>query len=84
MRTRKKSKHFWIQIKIKTQSQKLWHTVKAVLRGKFIAILAYYLLKTEKSQKQPNLTSTRTGGTTINKAQSQWKEGNNQDQSRFN
>ena len=30
--------------------------------------------------KQPNHTSTRTGGTTTNTAHSKWKEGNNQDQ----
>ena len=35
------------------------------------------------STKQPNPTSTRTGGTTANKAQSKQKEGNNQDQSRI-
>ena len=29
--------------------QNLWHTAKAVLRGKFIAI-QYYLMKQEKSQ----------------------------------
>ena len=34
------------------------------------------------SNKQPNTTSTRTGGTT-NKAQRKQKEGNNQDQSRI-
>ena len=32
--------------------------------------------------KQPNLTSTRTGVTTINKAQIEQKEGHNQDQTR--
>ena len=32
--------------------------------------------------KQLNHTSTRTGGTTTNKGQSEKKEGNNQDQSR--
>ena len=32
------------------------------------------------SNKQPNPTSTRTGGTTINKSQKEW---NNQDQSRI-
>ena len=32
-----------------TATQNLWHTVKAVLRGKFIAIQAY-LKKQEKSQ----------------------------------
>ena len=35
------------------------------------------------SNKQPNPTSTRTRGTTTNKAQSQQKEGNNQYQSRI-
>ena len=34
------------------------------------------------SDKQNNLTSGRTGGTTTNKAQSEYKEGNNQDQRR--
>ena len=34
------------------------------------------------SNKQPNPTSTRTGGTTANKAQSKQKERSNQDQSR--
>ena len=35
------------------------------------------------SNKQPNPTSTRTGGTTTNKAQSEEKDGNNQDQGRI-
>ena len=35
------------------------------------------------SNKQPNPTSTRTGGTTSNKAQSEQKEGNNQIQRRI-
>ena len=34
------------------------------------------------SNKQPNPTSTRTGGTT-NKAQTDWKEISNQEQSRI-
>ena len=36
-------------MKMKTQQHNLWGTVKAVLRGKFIAIQAY-LEKQEKSQ----------------------------------
>ena len=36
-------------MKMKTTTQNLWDTVKAVLRGKFIAIHAY-LKKQEKSQ----------------------------------
>ena len=35
------------------------------------------------SNKQPNTTPTRTGGTTTKTAQSKQKEGNNQDQSRI-
>ena len=53
--------------------------MKAALREKFIAIQAYPK-KIEKSQKkQPNPTLKRTRGTTINKAQSEQKEGSNQD-----
>ena len=35
------------------------------------------------SNKQPNPTSIRTGGITRNKAQSKYKEGNNQAQSKI-
>ena len=35
------------------------------------------------SNKQPNPTPTRTGGTTTKTVQSKYKEGNNQDQSRI-
>ena len=35
------------------------------------------------SNKQPNPTPTRTGGTTTKTAQSKQKEGNNQDQCRI-
>ena len=35
------------------------------------------------SNKGPHPTSTRTGGTTTDKAQREQKEGNNQDQSRI-
>ena len=53
-----------------TTTQNLWDTEKSILRGKFRAIQAY-LKKIEKiSNKQPNHTSTRTRGTTTNKAQS--------------
>ena len=52
-----------------TTVQNLWDTVKAVLTGKFIAIQAY-LRKRNISNKQPNPTSTRTGGTTTKTAQS--------------
>ena len=35
----------------------------------------------KNSNKQPNPTSIRTGGTTTNKAQSKYNKGNNKDQS---
>ena len=63
-------------------SPNLWDTAKAVLRRKFIAIQAY-LKKRKISNKQPNPTSQRTGGTITNKVQNEQKEGNNQDQSRI-
>ena len=54
-----------------TTAQNLRDTVKAVLREKFIEIQSY-LKKIETFQKQQTKsTSTRTGGTTANKAQSQ-------------
>ena len=56
--------------------------LKQTLRGKFRVIQAYPKMK-RISNKQPNLTSTRTRGTTTNKAQSEYQEGNNQDQSRI-
>ena len=65
-----------------TTFQNLWDTAKAVLRGKFIAI-QNFLKDRNISKKQPNPTSTRTVGTTTKTAQSKWKEGNNQDQSRI-
>ena len=42
-----------------TTTQNLWDTVKAVLRGRFIAIQAY-LKKQEKSQKSNNSTPKAT------------------------
>ena len=53
-----------------TKVQNLWDTAKAGLRGKFIPIQAY-LTKIEIFQIRPNPTSTRTRGTTTNKAQSE-------------
>ena len=47
-----------------TTIQKLCDTAKAVLKGKFIAILAYLKKNTNISNKQPNPTHTRTQRTT--------------------
>ena len=54
-----------------TTIQNLCDTEKAVLRGKFIVIQAYLKKDRNISNKQPNPTSTRTGGTTTNKTQSE-------------
>ena len=54
-----------------TTTQNLWDTKKAVLRGKFIPIQVYLRKDRNISNKQPNPTSTRTRGTTANKAQSE-------------
>ena len=61
MRSRKKSKTFWKQMKTNSQ-QNLWDTAKAVLRGKFIAMQAYLKKKKKRniSNRQPNPTPTRT------------------------
>ena len=43
-------------MKMKTQQPKLWDTVKAVLRGRFIAIQAYLNKQTNKKSQINNLT----------------------------
>ena len=43
-----------------TITQNLWDTVKAVLRGRFIAIQAYLKKTRKKSNKQPNSTAKAT------------------------
>ena len=50
----------------------------------FIIVLKNYcILDRNISNKLSNPTSTRIGGTTTNKSQSEEKEGKNQDQSRI-
>ena len=46
-----------------TTTQNLWDTVKAVLRGRFIAIQVYLKRQEKKSNKYPNSTpkTTRKG-----------------------
>ena len=53
-----------------TTTQNLWDTAKAVLRGKFVSIRPT-LKRYNISNKQPNPTPTRTGGTKTKAAQSQ-------------
>ena len=64
-----------------TTAQNLWDIVKAALRGKSIEIQAY-LKKTEKAPIN-NLTLYLQELEEQNKAQSEYKEGNNQDQGKI-
>ena len=58
-----------------------WYAAITVVRGKFLAIQAYFK-KQEKSQiKQSNLTPKGNRKRRTNEAQIQQKEGNNNDQS---
>ena len=57
-----------------TTVQNLCDTVKAVLRNKFIMIQAYLKKDRNISNKQPNPTSTRTGGKTTKLRASRKKE----------
>ena len=54
-----------------TTVQNLQDTAKAGLSGRFTAIQAYRKKDRNVSNKQHNATSTRTGGTTTNKGQSE-------------
>ena len=71
------------QMKMKTTIQNLWDTGKANLRGKLTALQAYLKKKTNQnktkkpSNKQSNFTFKGTRKRTMNKAQSEYKEGNN-------
>ena len=66
-----------------TTIQNLWDTARAIPRGKFIAIQAY-LKKIEKIQiNNITLHVQELEEQKANKAQSENKEGNNQDQSRI-
>ena len=53
-----------------TTIQNLWHTAKAVLRGKFIAIQSYLRKQKKISNKQPNLTPKATRERRTNKMKS--------------
>ena len=43
-----------------TTTQNLWDTVKAVLRGRFIALQAYLKKTRKKSNRDPNSTTKAT------------------------
>ena len=43
------------------QTENLWDTAKAVLRGKLIAIQSYLKKQEKKSKIQPNFTPKTTG-----------------------
>ena len=83
MRLRKKSKSFWKQMKMNTQQSKMQGHSAGSPERKVHSNTGLPKRDRNISNKQPNLTSKRTGGTTTNKAQSKQYEGNNQDQSRI-
>ena len=60
MRSRKISKDTLKQIEMKKKTLSLWDTVKAVLRGKFIALQAYFRKEEKISNKPSNFTLTGT------------------------
>ena len=86
----------WINNKIKAEIQKFMETSENKHNGPKLmrhregspereVYANTGLCKKEKniSDKQSNSTCKRTGGTTTNKAHSEYKEGNNQDQNRI-
>ena len=81
MRSKRKLKVTWRQRKEKhTTTQNLWDTVKAVPRGKFIALQAY--LKKQERAEINNLTLHLKELKKQQTAQSEQKEENNKDQTR--
>ena len=42
-------------------TQNLWHAVKVVIRGKFIAVQSYLKKQEKTSNRQPNFTPKTTG-----------------------
>ena len=65
-----------------TTTQNLWDTANAVLM-EVHSDTGLPKKDRNTSNKQPNPTPTRTGGTTTKTTQSKYKEGNNQDHSRI-
>ena len=58
--------------------QNFWDATKVILRGKYIAIQAYFRAR-KISNKQCNLTPNEARKTIIHEAKGQQKEGNNKD-----
>ena len=63
-----------------TTTQNLWDTVKAVLRGRLIAIQAYLKKQFKKSNKQPDSTPKATRKRRNEEFQGQQKERNHKNQ----
>ena len=70
MRSRKKSKSFWKQMKINTQHPKLMGHSEGSPKTEIHSDTGLPKKDTNISNKLPNPTSTKTGGKTTNKAQS--------------
>ena len=83
MRLGKKSKSFWKQTKTNSQNPKPMGHSKGSPEREVHSDTGLPKKNRNSSNKQPNLTPTRTRGTTTKTAQSKQKVGNNQDQSRI-
>ena len=70
MRSRKKSKSFWKQMKMNSQQSKTYLTSKGSPDREVLSNPGQPKKDTNISN-EPNPTSTRTGGTTTNKAHSE-------------
>ena len=69
MRLRKKSKSFWKQMKMNTQQPQTYGTHKGNTEREVHSNTGLSKKDRNTSNKQSNPTSTRTVGTTTNKAQ---------------
>ena len=71
MRSRKKSKSFWKQVRMSSQQSKTTGHSEGSPEREVYSNTSLPQKERNISNKQPNPTSTRTGGTTTDKAQSE-------------
>ena len=83
MRLGKESKSFWKQMKMNSQHSKFTGYSEGSTEREVHSDTGLPKKDRKISNKQPNSTSTRTRGTTTNKAQSKSKEENNQEEGRI-
>ena len=82
MRSRKKSKSFWKQMKMNSKPSNLMGHSKDSPEREVHSNTGLPKKDRKISNNQPNPLSTRTGGTTTKTGQRKQKDGNNKDQSR--